>query len=68
MAKRYHGSKGSGMLKGGGHANMPGNVVMSNWPPAFYPSAEGLNDTITGINKQIKDDSKFQKGSSGEKY
>ena len=82
MAKRYYkegyaGMKGrsaqessdKGMMSsGGGFANMPQNVIQRAWPVVGYNMPEGLNDTLSGIDKQIKDDMKRKKPINSEKY
>jgi hypothetical protein len=56
MAERFYGSKA--------HANMPTEAVQKDWPKAGNPMTYGLDDTITGIDKQIeKDLSKAKKQS-----
>lgn len=70
MAKRFHGSyegksgrdaqeasDGSMIPSGqGSFANMPQNVVMREYPKAYDGMPENLDDTIRGIDKQIKQD------------
>jgi hypothetical protein len=83
MAKRYYGSyegvdarrklerEDSMMVPhhGGAHANMPENVVMRPYPKASYNSSEGLDDTIKGVDYQIREDDKGKKkGKYPEKY
>lgn len=56
------------MLGGGGIANMPQGVVYSQWPKAPINGPEGLNDGISGIDRQMRDDLKGKKGPNSEKY
>jgi hypothetical protein len=52
-----------------GIANMPQTLVMRQYPNTVYNGFEGLNDTIRGIDKQMKDDVKMKKSSKfPEKY
>lgn len=68
MAKRYY--KESSMISKdmSAMANMPQNVVMREYPKVDY-SMYGLNDTISGIDAQMKGDNKGKKkGSTTNKY
>lgn len=64
--KKYYG----GMISEdrGSMANMPQNVVIKKYPNVYPNAPEGLNDTISGIDSQIKDDSKRKKPINSEKY
>jgi hypothetical protein len=42
-------------------ANMPQNVVMHEWPRHPYGKQSQLNDTIGGVDRQIRDDSSEDK-------
>jgi hypothetical protein len=42
-------------------ANMPQGVIMRYWPAPDYEQMPGLNDTIAGIDHQIKDDTRKHK-------
>lgn len=49
-------------------ANMPQNVIMREYPKEMYASYE-LDDTIKGIDHQMRDDMKYKKSKSyPEKY
>ena len=37
-------------------ANLPQNVIMKPWPRAEYGTPEGLDDTINGIDNQMRGD------------
>jgi hypothetical protein len=69
MAKRYYGGDGSMISKDmSATANMPQNAVMRKYPAVPY-AMYGLNDTITGIDYQMKSDMKGKKtGKMPEKY
>lgn len=70
MAKRFHGSyagkedrrrqeerDGSMMPSGSGSfANMPTELVMREYPKAYDGMPENLDDSIRGIDSQIKSD------------
>jgi len=49
--KRYHNSMVS---NGGKYANLPDNVVMKDYPEYPCLGKEGYNDTMEGIDKNIK--------------
>ena len=50
-------------------ANLPQEVIMRAYPKGNYGYEKGLNDTIGGIDMQIRDDSKkFKKDAYPEKY
>jgi len=50
-------------------ANMPQGVMIKDWPKGNYGMREGLNDTITGIDRQMgEDDSKRNKHERPHKY
>ena len=52
-----------------GHANMPQEVIMKNYPKDGVSMPEDLDDTIRGIDKQIKaDSSKHKKSGDLGKY
>ena len=68
-ARRAQEKSDSGMLSsGGGFANMPQNVIHKTWPAVGYNMPEGLNDTISGIDRQMKADMKGKKPINSEKY
>lgn len=79
MAKRYYDENTSGKFaekEGAGMihenpsavANLPQEVMMKPYPKTSYDSY-GLNDTISGVDVQMRDDSKRKKGGSyPEKY
>lgn len=57
------------MSSGGGFANMPQGVIMKEYPKYGSPSSEGLNDTLSGIDRQVSSDSKGKKSAgNAEKY
>jgi len=70
--KKYYGDKG-GMISSDytAHANLPQDVVMKDYPELGYGQNELLDDTISGIDNQMKDDmtgGKRKKGKYPEKY
>lgn len=84
MAKRYYGEEYYAGMAGSkkqqrsdgamiskdmsATANMPQNVVMRDYPKVDY-AMYNLNDTITGIDYQMKSDMKGKKkGGMPEKY
>ena len=67
--KKYYG--GNSMMSSGmgDVAGLPKNVVMKNWPRTGLNGREDLNDGISGIDKQVRDDMKGKKRMSyPEKY
>ena len=44
-----------------GIANMPQALVMKQYPNTVYNGFEGLNDTMRGIETQMRDDLKMKK-------
>jgi len=59
----------SGMITDSGKfANMPQNVIHREWPKVGYNMPEGLNDTISGIDRQMREDMKGKKPINSEKY
>ena len=68
-ARRAQESKDAGMIPSSrGIANMPQGVVMRAWPSEPYGAPEGLNDQISGIDRQMKDDNKRKKPINSEKF
>jgi hypothetical protein len=61
-------NRDAGMLRGTGRAGLPQNVVISDWPKASYNMPEGLNDGLSGIDKQIKSDMQKKKPINSEKF
>lgn len=53
MAKRFHESFGSEKKY---HANMPTEVIQTDWPKAGNPMDYKLDDTIEGIDQQLEQD------------
>lgn len=52
-----------------GFSNMPQEVIMKPWPATPYGQDEKLDDTIGGIDNQMRQDGKRQKGGKyPEKY
>jgi len=49
-------------------ANLPQQVVYKMYPKTPYNMPEGLDDTMTGVDRQIKDDLKRKKPINSEKY
>jgi hypothetical protein len=51
-------------------ANMPQEVMYKSWPSASYGMLDsGMNDTISGINNQMREDgSKGKAGMKPHKY
>jgi hypothetical protein len=72
MAKKYHMSKrGNGMLSEDRSAigNLPQNVVIKPYPQAPYGLNSDLDDTMSGIDRQIgSDDSAARSHRSKSKY
>jgi len=76
MAKRYYDAMykaDSSMIKADNSktANLPQEVIMKNYPKTPYINEAPLDDTIKGIDNQIKSDTKsgdVKKGSMPEKY
>lgn len=71
--KKYYSSKmeeGYGaMMPEGGFANMPQNSFTKMYPKDPNGNYDMyLNDSLPGIDKQIKDDGRKNKKTSGEKY
>ena len=60
----------AGMIPGSrGIANMPQTLVYRTYPTTVYNGSEGLNDTMKGVDVQMKSDLKEKKrGSFPEKY
>jgi len=68
-ARREQENKDAGMIPSSrGIANMPQQVVYKAWPSAPYGAPEGLNDQISGIDRQMKDDNKRKKPINSEKF
>ena len=68
-SRRAQEKSDAGMISGSrGIANMPQGVVYKQWPTAPYGAPEGLNDTISGIDRQMKDDLKGKKPINSEKF
>ncbi|MCK9570528.1 hypothetical protein M0R72_16390 [Candidatus Pacearchaeota archaeon] len=76
MAKKFHGSyegmderrsqeRSDAAMMGSarGHSNMPEEVIMKDYPKPGGYMPENLDDTIKGIDKQIKSDSGKHKSS-----
>ena len=67
--RRAQESQDSGMIPSSrGIANMPQTVVYRAYPTQFYNMPEGLNDTMSGIDRQVKDDMKGKKPINSEKF
>jgi len=49
-------------------ANLPQGVVYKEYPKTPYNMPEGLDDTMTSIDRQMKDDLKHKKPINSEKY
>lgn len=56
------------MLQGSGIANLPQRVVYREWPKTPYNMPEGLNDGISGVDRQMRDDLKDKKPINSEKF
>jgi len=68
-ARRAQESSDAGMIPSSrGIANMPQEVVYKQYPAQGYSGTEGLNDTMSGVDKQMKSDMKGKKPSNAEKY
>lgn len=71
---RYYSDKAmanndSGMLPSDkGVAMMPQSVVYREWPKTPYNMPEGLNDNISGIDRQMSSDLKGKKPINSEKF
>ena len=83
MAKRYYDGMYSGIIPRKAQeekdsrmiwedrsaiANLPQQVVYKEYPKVSYGSPEGLDDTLYGIDRQVKDDLKGKKPINSEKY
>jgi hypothetical protein len=82
MAKRFHDGFYAGqderrrqeredfeiMGAGRGHSNMPEEVILRDYPKADDYAPENLDDTIRGVDKQRKDDSKHKKPAGSSMY
>ena len=65
MAKRFYGKKSSSsMIKSGvgSHANMPQTVIMKDWPKMPYGLTSSIDDTITGIDRQLGNNNPSSQG------
>jgi len=64
--KRYYG----GMINDdtSAIANLPQQVIYKKYPEMPYNMPEGLDDTMAGVDRQIKDDLKRKKPINSEKY
>lgn len=51
--KKYHNGGGQ-ISQGGRYANLPENVVMKDYPEYPCRGKEGYDDTMNGIDKNIK--------------
>jgi len=68
-ARRATERQDAGMIPGDrGIAMMPQSVVYREYPKQYYNMPEGLNDTITGIDRQVKDDMRRKKPINSEKF
>lgn len=72
MAKKRGFYKSDGaMISGstGYFANLPDKEIVKYYPPVNYNGNDNLNDGITGIDMQMRDDNKGKKtGSFPERY
>lgn len=82
MAKRYHSGfyegqdsrrkleheDGEMMGMSRGFSNMPQEVIMREYPKLNDYAPEHLDDTIKGIDRQEREDSKHKKGAGSEMY
>ena len=67
--RRQMESEGVSMIpKDRGIAMMPQSVAYREYPKPYYNMPEGLNDTITGIDRQMRDDMKYKKPINSEKF
>lgn len=64
MAKKKYYNGGGMISQGGKYANLPDSVKMTDYPEYPCLGEEGYNDTITGIDKQIRKG--FPTGSRGK--
>jgi len=68
MAK-YYGDKKSKMApKSKGHANMPSELVMKEYPKAEYGGPEDYNDSREGIDMLAKSNHKQMMKKRGGRY
>jgi len=68
-AKMAQEKNDAGMLpRDRGVANMPQTMVMRPWPTSGYNMPEGLDDRISGIDRQVKSDMKGKKPINSEKF
>jgi len=83
MAKRYYDGAYAGMaprkaqeMRDSGMisedssaiANLPQGVIYKQYPSTPYNMPEGLNDTMSVIDRQIRDDMRRKKPINSEKY
>lgn len=61
--RRQEASDAAMMGSARGHANMPQEVIMKDYPKVGSSMPENLDDTMKGIDKQIKADSSKHKTS-----
>lgn len=61
MAKRYYDGSNE-MIKSGGRAGMPEESFIKDYPNSNSYLPEDLNDSISGIDMQIKEDNAKKKG------
>lgn len=62
-------ARDSSMIPGDrGIALMPQSVVYREYPSQYYNMPEGLNDKMSGVDRQIRDDMKGKKPINSSKY
>jgi hypothetical protein len=71
--KRYYDDNDSGMIKADNSAiaNLPQNVKYVQYPETPYWREPGLNDSLSGVDRQIADDvhaKALKKSAYPEKY
>lgn len=69
-ARRSQEARDSGMISESstGIAHMPQEVIYREYPAQTYNMPEGLNDSMSGIDRQVKDDMKGKKPINSEKF
>lgn len=69
--KKYYSKKKKGRMVSnapGSMACMPQDLIMKHYPMRPNAATEGWDDTITGIDMQMRADMKGQKGPNSSKY
>jgi len=64
MAKKYYSKQSSMTPKGKMQSGLPTEVVIKDWPVMPTAPQSGFDDTITGIDDQMRSDANGRKSSS----